>query len=91
MTFQVANVHKPLLDVSRVIDKGNIVVFDGNGSFTSPGKCPGAAFVEKGCCKGPGRIPLHAKKEVFVMRTRHRWVSVGRELLQRTEHQAEQA
>ena len=67
MTFEGAKVRKPLLDVSGVIDKGNIVVFDGNGSFILSGKCPGAAFVRKAAARVQGRIPLHAKKGVFVM------------------------
>ena len=36
VTFQGAKVRKPLLAVSGVIDKGNIVVFDGSGSFILP-------------------------------------------------------
>ena len=36
MTFQGAKVRKLLLAVSGVIDKGNIVVFDGSGSFILP-------------------------------------------------------
>ena len=36
VTFQVAMVRKPLLAVSGVIDKGNIVVFDESGSFILP-------------------------------------------------------
>ena len=33
VTFQGAKVRKRLLAVSGVVDKGNIVVFDGSGSF----------------------------------------------------------
>ena len=69
MTLQGDKVPKLLLDVSGVIDKGNIVVFDDSGSFTLPGKCPGAAFVRKATAGVQGRIPLHAKKGIFVMRT----------------------
>ena len=51
-----------MLDGSGVIDKGDIVVFDGNGSLILPGTCPGAAFVRKAAAGVQGRIPLHAKK-----------------------------
>ena len=44
VTFQGAKVRKPLLAVSGVIDKGNIVVFDGSGSFIPPGQCAGVGF-----------------------------------------------
>ena len=37
VTFQGAKVRKALLAVSGMIDKGNIVVFDGRGSFKLPG------------------------------------------------------
>ena len=48
MTFQGVKVHKPLLAVSVVMDKGNIVVFDGSGSFILPNTCPGCRVCEKG-------------------------------------------
>ena len=47
MTFQGAKVRKPLRAVSGVIDKGNIVVFDGSGSFILPSSCAGVASVRK--------------------------------------------
>ena len=53
-------------DVSGVIDKGNIVVFDGTGSHKLPGKCPGAAFVRKAAAEVQGHIPLHAKKKEYL-------------------------
>ena len=36
-TFQAAEVRKPLLAVSSVNDKGNLVLFDNEGSFIIPG------------------------------------------------------
>ena len=48
--------------MSGVIDKGNIVGFDGNGSLILSGKCPGVAFVRKADAGVQGCIPLHAKK-----------------------------
>ena len=68
MTLQRAKVRKPLLAVSGVIDKGNIVVFDGSGSFIL-NTCAGVASVRKAITVVQGRIPLHAKHGVFVLRT----------------------
>ena len=47
VTFQGAKVRKPLTALSGVIDKGNIVVFDGNGSFMLPSQCAVVASVRK--------------------------------------------
>ena len=69
VTFQGAKVRKPLLEVSGVIDKGNIVVFDGSGSFILPNSCAGVASISKVITGVEGRIPLHAKNGVFVLRT----------------------
>ena len=69
MTDQGAKVRKPLLAVSGVIDKGNIVVFDGSGSFTLTNTCAGVASVRKTITGVQGRTPLHAKNGVFVLRT----------------------
>ena len=88
MTFQAARVRKPLLPVSGVIDKGNILVFDGSGSFTLPKSCAGVASVRKAITGVQGRIPLHAKMKYLScgrgnLRTRPRRVSVGGEPLER--------
>ena len=69
VTFQGAKVRKPLLAVSGVIDKGNIVVFVGSGSFILPSSCAGVPSVRKATTGVQGRIPLHAKNGVFVLRT----------------------
>ena len=69
MTFQGAKVRNPLLAVSGVIDKGNIVVFDGRGSFILPNSCAGVASVRKAITGVQGRTPLHAKNGVFVLPT----------------------
>ena len=62
VTFQGAKVRKPLLAVSGVIDKGNIVVFDGSGSFILPNSCASVASMRKAsrCMR---------KNEVFVFWT----------------------
>ena len=69
MTFQGAKVRKPLLAVSGVIDKGTIVVFDGSGSFILPNTCACVSSVRKAITGVQGRILLHAKNGVFVLRT----------------------
>ena len=69
VTRQGAKVQKPLLAVSGVTDKDNIVVFDGSGSFILPNSCAGVASVRKAVTGVQGRIPLHAKNGVFVLRT----------------------
>ena len=94
MTFQGAKVRKPLLEVSGVIDKGNIVVFDGIASFILPNSCAGVASVRKAITGIQGSIPLHAKNGVFVLRTwnlrtNRRRVSIGGEPLEKPERQAE--
>ena len=69
MTFQGAKVRKPLLVISGVIDKGNIVVFGGSGSFILANSCAGVASVRKAITGVQGRMPLHAENGVFVLRT----------------------
>ena len=69
VTFQGAKVRKPLLAVSGVIDKGNIVVFNGSGSFILSNTCASVASVRKAITGVQGHIPLHGKNGVFVLRT----------------------
>ena len=69
VTFQGAKVTKLLLAVSGEIEKGNIVVFDGSGSFILPNSCAGVASVRKAITGVQGRIPQHAKNGALVMRT----------------------
>ena len=53
---------KPVLAVSGAIDRGR-------GSFILPNSCAGVAFVRKAITGVQGRIHLHAKNGVFVLRT----------------------
>ena len=69
VTLQGAEVRKPLLAVWVVIDTGNTVVFNGSGSFKLPCQCAGVASVRMAVTGVQGRIPLHAKNGVFVLRT----------------------
>jgi len=68
LTFQGAPVRKPLLAVSSVNDKGNMVVFDSSGSFILPGKCPQVAAIRQLVQQAAGAIPLRRKNGVFTMR-----------------------
>ena len=80
-TFQAAQVRKPLMAVSSVNDKGNLVVFDGKGSFIIPGTNKGLISQLRALIqKVPDKVPLHRKNGVFHMKawklklgfTRHR-------------------
>ena len=61
-TFQGAKVRKPLLAVSGVVDKGNIVVFDGSGSFTLPTLACRCGLCEKGHHRGSRTHPAACEK-----------------------------
>ena len=93
VTCQGAKVRKPLLAVSGVIDKGNIVVFDGSG-FILPNSCAGVVSVRKVITGFKDACRCRRKMEYLScgrgnLRTGRRRISVGGELLERAEHQAE--
>ena len=68
-TFQAAPVRKPLLAVSSVNDKGNIVIFDGDQSFIIPGKgSPAIAKLRALIRDIPGKVQLHRKNGVYNMK-----------------------
>ena len=67
-TFQAAPVRKPLLAVSSVNDKGNIVIFDGDQSFIIPGKSPAIAKLRALVRDIPGKLQLHRKNGVYNMK-----------------------
>ena len=69
VTFQRAKVRKPLLCSIRSDREGNIVVSDGSGSFVLPTSCAGVASVRTAISGVQGRVTLHAKNGVFVLRT----------------------
>ena len=68
VAFQGANVRKPFACSVRSDDKGNIVVFDGSGSFILANSWAGVASVSKAITGVQGRVPMHGKNEVFVLR-----------------------
>lgn len=59
---------KPLLAVSSVNDKGNMVVFDGAGSFIVPGRCPQVTAIRKLLKRATPAIPLHRRNGVYMMK-----------------------
>ena len=67
-TFQAAPVRKPLLAVSSVNDKGNLVVFDGTESYIIPGKGPQVVQFRQLIQAMAGKIKLHRKNGVYTMR-----------------------
>ena len=62
VTFQGAKVRKPSLAVSGVIGKGNIVVFDGRGSFLFARPMCNCGFCKRGCHRGSGTHPVTREK-----------------------------
>ena len=70
VTFQAANVRKPLLAVSGITEKKNMVVFDDSGSFILCGTDAEMAAI-RSLVKGVrAKIPLQKKNGVYVMRAR---------------------
>ena len=67
--FQAGPVRKPLMAVSSVNDKGNLVVFDGNGSFIIPGTQKELISQLRALIqKVPDKVPLQRKNGVFHMK-----------------------
>ena len=96
MTFQGAKVRKPLLAVSGVIDKGNIVVFAGSGSFILPSSCAGVASVSKVITGFKDAHRCMRKMESSScgrgnLRTGRPRISVGGKPIEGAGHQAEKA
>ena len=68
-TYQAAQVRKPLMAVSSVNDKGNLLVFDEKGSFILPGINKGLISQLRALIqKVPDKVPLHSKNGVFHMK-----------------------
>ena len=67
IVFQGAAVRKPLLAVSDVNKKGNMVVFDGPNSCTVPANARELAKLRALVGKIRGKVPLQAKNGVYTM------------------------
>ena len=70
-TWQAADVRKPLMAVSAINDKGNLVIFDSQGSGILPGNLPETAAIRKMLKEVHDRqacIDLERSGGVFTMR-----------------------
>ena len=68
-TFQAADVRKPLLAVSSVNDKGNLVLFDPEGSFILPAHNKALiAKLRQLVRQMTGKVDLHRKNGVYNMK-----------------------
>ena len=67
VTFQAAEVRKPLVAVSSLVDKGNITIFD-QKSFIIPGTCPEAGLIRELVARVKSKIPMYREKGVYKMR-----------------------
>ena len=68
ITFQGADVRKPLLAVSDVNRRGNVVVFDGDNSFIIPGTASELKDLRAIVARIRGKVPLQAKNGVYTMK-----------------------
>ena len=65
--FQAAKIRKPLLAVSGVVDKGNLVIFD-QDSYMIPGDSPEIREIRRLIKQAKAKIPLNRKNGVYTMR-----------------------
>ena len=94
MTLQGAKVRKPLLAVSGVIDKGNIVVFRWKWILPTAKHMCWCRICEKGKHRGSRTCSAACEMKPpscgrGTLRTGRRRIPVGGEPLKRSEHQAE--
>ena len=68
MTFQGADVRAPLLAVSSVADKGNLTIFDNQGSYIIPAGSKLLDEIRSLVENTDQKIPLHRKNGVYKMR-----------------------
>ena len=69
MTFQAAQVRKPLMAVSSVNDKGHLVLFDNAGSFLIPSSAPEVALIRTLVQQAKGKLRMHRENGVFHLKT----------------------
>ena len=67
-TWQAAEVRKPLMAVSAINDKGNLVLFDLEGSAIVPSSAPELVEIRKLVKQVKDKIDLQRKGGVFTMR-----------------------
>ena len=69
MTFQAAQVRKPLLAASSMTRKGNMLVFCKDTPCVIPASDPVVQDIERLVRKAASRIPMSERNGVFVMNT----------------------
>ena len=67
VTFQSAEIRKPLVAVSGLVDKGNLTIFD-QKSFVIPSSAPEVEMIRQLVAKARGKIPLHRERGIYKMR-----------------------
>ena len=67
VTFQAADVRKPLLAVSSLVDKGNVGFFDGD-SYILPYTAPELELIRDLVAQIKNKIPLYRERGVYKMR-----------------------
>jgi hypothetical protein len=67
MTFQDAEVRKPLAAVSGITGKGNVVLFDKRGSFIAPAESPEVEQIRGLIRQVKNRIELEEKRGIYIM------------------------
>ena len=67
MTFQAAKVRKPLLAVSSIVERGNLTVFDGKGSYIVTGTTDELKPIRDAIQAIKMKVPLREKNGVYVM------------------------
>ena len=68
MTFQAADVRKPLMAISSVNDKGHLALFDLEGSYLIPSDCPEVRQIRELVIKAQRKVRMHRENGVFHMR-----------------------
>ena len=67
--YQAVAVRKPLMAVSSVNDKGNVVIFDEKGSFILPGSNKDLIRKLRDLVQqSPDKVELHRKNGIFHMK-----------------------
>ena len=74
ITFQTAEVRRPLVAVSSLSEKGNLTLFDDHGSFIIPGSAPEVELIRQLVAQIGGKIPLYKEKGVYKVRN---WAPAG--------------
>ena len=67
LTFQAAEVRKPLVAVSGLVDKGNLAIFD-EKSFILPGSAPEVKLIRELIAQVHNKLPMFRDKGVYKLR-----------------------